>query len=106
MLSAVFFMFSLFFVQQVASYFGVNADLTAEDMNELKVNFGSVQNSMFTLYKAMFGGDDWSVAYNMIQRTGYMAAGMFVIFVAFTQIAVINIITGIFVDSALQNLAV
>merc|ERR1712086_1056811 len=67
--------------------------------------YGSVQESMLTLYKAQTGGDDWSLSFNAISNTGWVASTTYLLFVAFMQIALVNIITGIFVDTALQKLA-
>merc|ERR1712228_138986 len=47
----------------------------------------------------------WSLSYNAISVTGWAAEMTYLMFVAFMQIAIVNIITGIFVDTALQKLA-
>merc|ERR1712232_73961 len=67
--------------------------------------YGSVQTSMLTLYKATTGGDDWSLSYNAISSTGWVASMVYLLFLAFWHFALVNIITGIFVETALEKLA-
>merc|ERR1719254_198644 len=100
MMAVVFYMFSLFFVQNVAIYFKVNGE-----QSELMDMYGSVQMSMLTLYQACSGGDDWSLSFTVISMTGWSSSVVYFVFIAFSNIALLNIITGIFVDSAMQNLA-
>jgi len=110
MLCVVFYMFSLIFVEQAA---GLLKDLVGQDIQEdtqfhvdyLVLNFGNVGKGILTLAMASLGGEDWGVPYRSIAECGWTAALFYLMFVAFTQIALINIITGIFVDSAMQNLA-
>merc|ERR1739844_80633 len=72
---------------------------------DLEEMFGSVTLSMLTLYKSVTGGDDWSNAHNAISEVGWVGSLTFLIFIAFITLALINIITGIFVDAAMQTLA-
>merc|ERR1711920_591183 len=81
------------------------SDAAEKQRGDLLSMYGSVQESMLTLYKATTGGDDWSLSYNAISNTGWVASIVYLFFVAFMQIALVNIITGIFVDTALQKLA-
>merc|ERR1719245_2431398 len=100
MLAIVFYMFSLFFVQNAALYFQEYGE-----QNELMDMYGSVQKAMLTLYQACSGGEDWSRSFTVISMTGAMSTVLFLFFITFSNIALLNIITGIFVDSAMQNLA-
>jgi hypothetical protein len=109
MLAVVLYMFSLGLVISAGTYLHDNAEDTSEAAEtqraELLSMYGSVQQSMLTLYKATTGGDDWSLSYTAISSTGWVASMVYLLFVAFMQIAIVNIITGIFVDTALQKLA-
>jgi hypothetical protein len=110
MLCVVFYLFSLIFVEQAASLL---KDLVGQELQEerqlhvdyLISNFGDVFRGMLTLAMAALGGEDWGTPYHNIEECGFLAAACYLLFVAFTQISLINIITGIFVDSAMQNLA-
>jgi uncharacterized membrane protein len=120
------YMFSLVFVEIVGAYLNervkygpllkesIGADIAAAaygesyqqyyDTEELIDQFGSVSKCMFTLVKSITGGDDWSQAYNVIAQTGEFGAALFIFFIAFFLIAVMNLITGFFVESAMECL--
>jgi len=104
MLCIVFYIFSLIFVQQAASQIEEIGDTSHPAAQSLLDNFASVQMAMLTLGKASFGGEDWGVGLDIISQCGFTAAFFYMLFVAFSQIALINIITGIFVDNAMQSL--
>ena len=55
-------------------------------------------------YKVTTGGDDWSEAYDVVSLTGPVGGASFLVFIAFVQFALCNIILGIFVDSAMAVL--
>merc|ERR1711972_1273086 len=51
---------------------------------------------------ASTGGNDWEVYYEKLKETGSMATFCFIFFIAFIQIALLNILTGIFVENAMK----
>jgi voltage-gated sodium channel len=105
MLGIVFYIFSLIFVQQATSRLediGDRGDPVAVDIID---KFKSVQTSMMTLSKAAFGGEDWGVALDVVTECGFMSSFFYMVFISFSHIALINIITGIFVDNAMQSLS-
>jgi len=65
--------------------------------------FGSIPETMYTLFKSMLGGENW---YHPADVTVQIGAGYFVVFiffVFFVLLSVLNIVTGVFVDSAMQQ---
>merc|ERR1712066_622104 len=94
MLFAIFYLFSLLILQIIAGYL---ADTKQTLEGELEEMFGSLGVAILTLYRSATGGDDWSMAYNAVSETGEIGAIIFLLFISFTQLALINIITGIFV---------
>jgi hypothetical protein len=102
MLFIVYALFSLFLMQIIIGHLEETGD-SLEDSN-FHALFASVEESVLTLYKASTGGDDWSVAYSVIEETGFWGSATYLSFVAFVQFALINIITGIFVESAMSVL--
>merc|ERR1712099_29347 len=84
MFGIVFYIFSLIFVQQVATLLKESGDPSDPEIAAIVSAFPRVDKAMLTLT---------------------MAAFFYLVFIAFTQIALINIITGIFVDSAMENLS-
>eukprot|EP00959_Pyramimonas_sp_CCMP1952_P243246 5084587-Pyramimonas_sp.AAC.1 len=51
------------------------------------------------------GGDDWVSAYEVIEETGPVGRFLFLAFIAFVNLNLLNIILGIFVDSAMKVLS-
>lgn len=96
-------MFSLVFVQNNTTYMVEQGDdLLDDEKADLIFYFGSVEASILTLYKASTGGDDWSGYYDLLVPMGPFCSGLFLFFISFMQIAVLNILTGIFVENAMK----
>jgi voltage-gated sodium channel len=103
MMGLFFYVFTLMFLNQVAAALEEQgASLTDPDWEVLGNTFGSVGIGMLSLYKSSFGGDDWSKFYEALEKAGPWAQALFLFFVAFTQIAILNILTGIFLDHAMK----
>ncbi|CAK0876345.1 unnamed protein product [Prorocentrum cordatum] len=109
MIAVVLYMFSLGMVISAATHLQEMGEGTTDSDEKVRVEllsmYGSVQQSMLTLYKATTGGDDWSLSFNAISNTGWVASAVYLIFVSFMHIPGNRIITGIFVDTALERLA-
>mmetsp|Transcript_33816 Transcript_33816/g.95063 ORF Transcript_33816/g.95063 Transcript_33816/m.95063 type:complete len:570 (+) Transcript_33816:171-1880(+) len=109
MLAVVLYMFSLGMVISAATHLQEMGEGTTDSAESLREDllsmYGSVQQSMLTLYQATTGGEDWSVSFDTISSTGWVASVVYLMFVSFMHIALVNIITGIFVDTALERLA-
>jgi hypothetical protein len=56
---------------------------------------------MRSLFMALSGGTDWVEYYDALVPIG-VPSNVFLFFIAFSQIALLNIVTGIFVDNALK----
>jgi hypothetical protein len=104
----IFYIFSLCFVQGVSTYLAdekakgngqLGSTICGDDITE---SFGTVGDTMLTLYKTCTGGDDWSRFFNELREAGWPYAYLFVFFVAFIQIALFNILTAIFVENAMK----
>eukprot|EP00928_Gymnodinium_smaydae_P043485 TRINITY_DN29120_c0_g1_i1.p1 TRINITY_DN29120_c0_g1~~TRINITY_DN29120_c0_g1_i1.p1 ORF type:complete len:610 (-),score=103.14 TRINITY_DN29120_c0_g1_i1:251-2080(-) len=101
MLALIFYIFGLLFVQGAVGYLtGDHVDPTVEA--NIYQYYGSVQLAMLTLFKATTGGDDWSQFYDTLAYTGTLNTVLFMFFIAFMQVALMNILTGIFVENALK----
>jgi hypothetical protein len=60
--------------------------------------------SILTLYSTISGGLDWRNAADPLSNSiGPSMTVMFCIFIAFTTFSLLNIVTGVFVEAALQN---
>eukprot|EP00930_Biecheleria_cincta_P098960 TRINITY_DN90611_c0_g1_i1.p1 TRINITY_DN90611_c0_g1~~TRINITY_DN90611_c0_g1_i1.p1 ORF type:complete len:725 (+),score=131.36 TRINITY_DN90611_c0_g1_i1:315-2177(+) len=95
--------FGLFFLQELNTYVIEHLhDLPEEESQRLDRYFGSLPNSMTTLFMATTGGADWEAFYSVIRVVGWSGEMMFLLYIAFFNIAVINVLTGLFVEQAIK----
>lgn len=105
MIGLVMFVFSIIFGNAAASYFeAVNVDNEAEVEEALavKMRFGSLYESNVSLFSAITGGNDW-MAYGEILRSlgsSDLYFMLFLFYIGFCLVGMLNVVTGIFVDSA------
>jgi hypothetical protein len=96
----IFMLFSLYFVSATSAYLE-NGSSDEEHDAELLHQFGSVQQCVLVLFKTLTGGDDWGRFHKLLVPVG-LASTVFIFYVCVSQLALINIVTGIFVDNALR----
>jgi len=65
--------------------------------------YGSLSKSMYTLFKSITGGLDWGEAADAIAHAGPGYTATYITFIFFTIFSVLNIVTGIFVEGAIEN---
>mmetsp|Transcript_26840 Transcript_26840/g.61900 ORF Transcript_26840/g.61900 Transcript_26840/m.61900 type:complete len:689 (-) Transcript_26840:22-2088(-) len=79
------------------------AELEARDqLADLLRHWGSVGKCMVSLYMAVTGGHDWGPLAEPLREVGPITYGLFLFYIAFVTFAVLNVLTGIFVDAAMQ----
>jgi len=112
MLIFISFLFALFFMQEMAPYLAANEAVDApdkcpggpEDPSELwacqRYYFRTIFSSMHVLGMASTGGKDWEEVWKLISPVGWDTAGAFLFYMVFFMFAVMNIITGVFVEHA------
>jgi len=62
--------------------------------------YGSLASSVYTLYMAIMGGIDWSEAADPLIAMHPTLIMVFMLYIAFGVLCVLNIVTGVFVDNA------
>eukprot|EP00927_Polykrikos_kofoidii_P083978 TRINITY_DN8737_c0_g1_i7.p1 TRINITY_DN8737_c0_g1~~TRINITY_DN8737_c0_g1_i7.p1 ORF type:complete len:672 (-),score=70.56 TRINITY_DN8737_c0_g1_i7:126-2081(-) len=101
MLVAMCFMFGLAFTQLTAHRL-LDDSLDDVGRDTLLSSFGSVQQASLTLFKSTTGGADWGETYDALAYIGKASQWLFTFYICFTHIAVLNIVTGAFVESAMN----
>jgi len=101
-LGTAYYIFGVGITQGSVEFCNPGYDGAAFD-EALCIHFGSLGSSILSLYAAMAGGISWIELLWALQPLGAMYMGIFIFYTAFAIFAVVNIITGIFVDSALQS---
>jgi hypothetical protein len=72
-------------------------------IRELSSAWGSLDNSMFTLFQAISGGVSWRDVVWPLERISLLPAVLFTIYIAFVYFAVLNVVTGVFCSSAIET---
>lgn len=75
----------------------------AAGAEDLKKYFGSLSSSILTLYSSMSGGEDWTVYFHVLEMLPWPYQCLFLFFVTFALFAVLNVVTGVFVDTAIEK---
>eukprot|EP00913_Durusdinium_trenchii_P023613 g22185.t1 len=70
--------------------------------HELRI-FGGVSESMLTLFLTVSGGMDWRDALMPLRRVSPVAAVALVMYILLTVFAVVNVVTGVFVNTAIET---
>jgi hypothetical protein len=101
-LGLIFYIFGIIFTQAVTDYLDTSLSRLAVENESMIEYFGNVGRTVLSLFMAMSGGNDWVVFYDALDALGAFYRLMFLLFITFTVFAVVNIVTGVFVDSAMQ----
>eukprot|EP00439_Symbiodinium_sp_Y106_P019837 s1783_g2.t1 len=104
----ILFIFGIILSNSAATYFeSINlgsSDDIDEAVNVIKPLFGSLPVTMLSLWCAISGGNDWMVyaeALMVMDRdNSYVYVAVFLFYTAFCVVGLFNVVTGVFVDSA------
>eukprot|EP00435_Cladocopium_sp_Y103_P033767 s554_g8.t1 len=104
-LFVLFYMFGIAFTSSVVNFLDTLERRQDPAYSSLLKYFGSLDTSILTLYMSMTGGQNWGVFYEALTTVpgGELSCILFILYVTFALFAVVNIVTGVFVDTALQS---
>lgn len=97
------YLFAITFTSGVTTYLDSSAKWQDPANSDLVKYFGTLDRSFVNLYMAMSGGNDWTAYYDELEKMQSMYHYLFLVFITFAIFAVVNIVTGVFVDNALQS---
>jgi len=105
MIILIAFIFGIIFASGVSSSLDsidTSVVTEVEDAEKVAISFGSMYETMVTLILSITGGNDWMMYgenLRLIQH-GEMYFLIFCFYIGFSVVGVLNVVTGIFVDSA------
>jgi len=104
MISIMMYMFGLCFLNACTAYLNDNdsANVDPEVFEGIEAYYSSVLQSMITLFWAVTGGSDWEVLAAPIRTADPFFYSLFFFYIAFAALAVLNVLTGMFVDTAMK----
>lgn len=97
MLALIMYIFGLCFLQGAILYLS-GSEQDAAIVELIEEHWSSVPAAMKSLFLAVSGGNDWSAYAESVEATGTMYYVLFLFYISFLAIVVLNILTGIFVD--------
>merc|ERR1719336_890970 len=98
----IMYMCAIVFCEGIAVYLHNTSELIIDDsvINSIDKNWASLGLAMLTEYKAITGGAPWGSVLEPIQAAGMPYVFIFLLYIAFLVIAVLRLLTGIFVQQA------
>eukprot|EP00931_Biecheleriopsis_adriatica_P019446 TRINITY_DN13246_c0_g1_i2.p1 TRINITY_DN13246_c0_g1~~TRINITY_DN13246_c0_g1_i2.p1 ORF type:complete len:604 (+),score=128.85 TRINITY_DN13246_c0_g1_i2:23-1834(+) len=108
LLILIIYVFSIMFTDAAISHledvsFGeVPFDPQGNEAN-LHRHFGTLHTSMHTLFRSISGGLTWSDAVSSLVLVGWWWVYLFSLYIAFCCFAVLNVMTGVFCQNAIQG---
>lgn len=103
MLFVVVYVFATYFLAVVTEHLSNNENSTRDFDVFLTEHFGSLPQSINILFMSISGGVDWSIVADSLAHVTETNRLVMVFFVFFTMFALMNIITGIFVEFAVSS---
>lgn len=99
MLGLIMYIFGLCFLQAVTVSLS-HGNLDPETETLMLDHWGSLGGAMITLFEAVSGGNDWSTLAQPLWAAGTFYYVLFLFYILFLIVAVLNVLTGMFVDAA------
>mmetsp|Transcript_25715 Transcript_25715/g.59990 ORF Transcript_25715/g.59990 Transcript_25715/m.59990 type:complete len:699 (-) Transcript_25715:114-2210(-) len=119
LLCIIMYLFAILFTEAATQYLideavarreelelSLQPDLKAQEISQdLEEHFGSVYKAMFALFKGITCGMNWEDLSEPISHTGGFWLAMFIFYISFAFFAVLNVVTGVFCQSAIESAA-
>jgi hypothetical protein len=110
LIALVLYIFGVFFTQVVLNHRLENPgretmDVFGSNLNDrLEHYYGNLAISVLALFMSISGGVDWeNMVQPLLQEIHWIYAFLFVSFISFSVFALLNVVTGVFVDSSLRK---
>jgi len=107
LLTIIIYVFAIMFTKAASEYLeeklrchGIACDGNGGDMWRL---FGTIPRSMLTLYKSVSSGADWEICTDNLAYIDGVWVAAFIVYIAFVYFAVLNVVTGVFCQSAIES---
>jgi voltage-gated sodium channel len=109
LLLLLIYIISVYFTQVVSDHRLLtkneeNGEASSEELDDLYRFFQSVPRAILSLFQAMSGGIDWdSLANPLATEISPFLGFVIAMYIAFALLAVMNVVTGVFVESAMKG---
>ncbi|CAJ1342904.1 unnamed protein product [Effrenium voratum] len=79
------------------------SELPEPELASALLYYGSVTNTMLSLFMSIAGGCSWDLVIAPLQHISLVWTLVFLFFISFTYFAVLNVVTGVFCQSAIES---
>merc|ERR1711920_1117683 len=73
------------------------------EASELNIYYGSLWRSIYTLFLSIAGGVSWEAVVEPLGQVGSEWTALFLVYICFTYFAVLNVVTGVFCQTAIES---
>mmetsp|Transcript_63168 Transcript_63168/g.112275 ORF Transcript_63168/g.112275 Transcript_63168/m.112275 type:complete len:243 (-) Transcript_63168:142-870(-) len=99
----LFYVFGIIFTMGVVNTLDSTQKRKDTSNAEVIEYFGSLDKSIIALFMSMSGGNDWGQYFDALKQLDAVYPALYIAFILFAIFAVFNIVTGVFVESAMQS---
>jgi len=101
MIGLIIYFFAVCFTVVCSDY--TRANPHSDNLSQVKEQFGGLHKSVYYLILTMLGGVEWGEVMDTLLEVSFISASLFFIYITFSMLAVLNIITGVFVENAVAT---
>jgi len=104
LISIITFIAGVAFLQAATEYLQDHlGNIPEEQAITIQSNWGRLSTAMLTLYMASTGGDSWKGMANSLIPVGYSYYTLFLFYISFFLLVVMNTLTSLFLEATIQN---
>ncbi|CAK9079254.1 Probable voltage-dependent R-type calcium channel subunit alpha-1E (DOE-1) (Voltage-gated calcium channel subunit alpha Cav2.3) [Durusdinium trenchii] len=103
LLGLIVYIFAVIFVQVVNDYMDSAHSVTEEVQSLSQRHFSSLTSCMLSLFMSIAGGVSWQEVLEPVKEVSTWWVFLFLFFISFTEFAVLNVVTGVFCQSAIES---
>mgnify|MGYP002803551089 FL=1 len=106
LLSLIVYVFAVLFTQAVNDFVNdpeLHPKLSSQESEASRVYYGSLVSTMLSLFMSITGGVSWEEVLVPLYTISYAWVVIYVFYISFTYFAVLNVVTGVFCQSAIDS---
>lgn len=103
LMAIILLIFGVFFTDGVVAYCMQHSAFQDESTSELRRHFGTLGRSILSLFISLSGGEDWGVVLHLLEPLPRYYALVFLLFITFAILALLNVITAVFIQTAIKQ---
>mmetsp|Transcript_77226 Transcript_77226/g.153175 ORF Transcript_77226/g.153175 Transcript_77226/m.153175 type:complete len:754 (-) Transcript_77226:35-2296(-) len=82
---------------------GNHTDISSEEVDLLIKYWGSLPDSLYSLYAALCGGYSWAQLVEPLDKAGWIWVILFLSYISIATFGAVNVVTSVFVESAMGS---